>query len=548
MWLKKFQEAYETVLEGSRGLKKDMRRKQAFAKSLANTDSFVDYKNDPKKASKVHSMAFHSAQKMNTNKDTEFEYKDAAEKLHDWGTPENLELANKLKKRHPVKVFHMVNTNIVSNLENTFSYLIDNSMGHEDEKSPESDDEISVSVKKGVWNVSDSVVLSGFARLTAYYPTDVNTRPIGGNDIRKGLKVAQQPNRPISSHHWDEATAKLGDIFWVAAYIGEECQNTNLIRKILTDRNIKIERSSSNLGSVVDNTEADEQEIKEKSEEYYFEVSSLIDLSKTVNYAKIKSDELKTLYARLEKETPDDIGNYELVLFDKTDKVDYIIQQTQEIRNLQKEWRLLKDKIQSNFQEAFNKLEERDPSTYNAKSLVKSIQDYAFKKKLPAPEKKLDSGSDALIFETDNEFYLIRVEEFNDDENPEDLRELKFLNDPYIKETGGVAEITHWATIKANNKNYLVTWKEKVNTNIENYLYDIYPEETVYEILRSLNLCMLDAGNFSKEDSYRINTLKKYPETQPLVNAIERGLPNNDLSPENNLGINSQGNIVAYDC
>jgi hypothetical protein len=484
MWLSKFQEAYQKslygqqkVIEGSRGLKKDLRRKQAFAKKLSKTDSLVDYKNDPKKAAKSHSDAFHAAQKMNYIKDSDIEYKDAAEKLYDWGTPENLELAKKLKQRHPVKVFHMVNINRIHNIEKTINYLIDNSKGYEDENSISSDDEISVSVKKGVWNVAEAVVLAGFARLSAYYPTDVNTRPIGGNDKKSGLKVANLPNRPDDSHHWDEGTAKLNDIFWVSAYIGEDFQNIRKITEILSNKNIKIVRDSSHLGSIVNNTESDEQELKEKIDEYMSVVSKLLDFSRTVDYSDIISDDLKQIYAELEKETPDDFGNYELDLYDVKDKLEYVEQQIEEINNLYNRWRSLSSKIQhqisepmSNLEEKFHKeenikkLEEKDPASYNAKSLIKSIQDYAFKKKLPAPEKKLDSGSDALIFESDNEFYLIRVEEFNDDENPENLRELKFLNDPYIKETGGVAEITHWATLKANGKNYLVTWKEKVNS------------------------------------------------------------------------------------
>jgi hypothetical protein len=85
---------------------------------------------------------------------------------------------------------------------------------------------------------------------------------------------------------------------------------------------------------------------------------------------------------------------------------------------------------------------------------------------------------------------------------------------------------------------------KEFNTYIENYLYKIYPEETVSHLLSILNLPMYNSNQMYN----KIHQLNEYPETQPLFNAIERELPFNDLSPENNLGINSQGNIVAYDC
>jgi hypothetical protein len=713
MWLSKFQEAYQKslydqqkVIEGSRGLKKDLRRKQAFAKKLSKTDSLVDYKNNPKKAAKSHSDAFHAAQKMNYSKDSDFEYKDAAEKLHDWGTPENLELAKKLKQRHPVKVFHMVNINRISSIEKTLNYLIDNSKGHEDENSISSDDEISVSVKKGVWNVSEAVILAGFARLSAYYPTDVYTRPIGGNDTRSGLKVAREPSRSDDSHHWDEGTAKLNDIFWVSAYIGEDCQNLRKITEILSNKNIKIVRDSSHLGSIVNNTESDEQELKEKIDEYMSAVGKLLDFSRTVDYSDIISDDLKQIYAELEKETPDDFANYELDLYGVKDKLEHVEQQTEEINSLYNRWRSLSSKIKQQLSESMSnleeqatidftkvyhvtslknyekikieglqinkerfftsvpsieemgdwvksaygcnpiflatkpnlyyaentielivdvsnlqiaadlgslidkgaeltekgfffdynfkglgyefpnvdlqepyfyekaikstktlvclenidpsritvniiakkknikKLEEKDPASYNVKSLIKSIQDYAFKKNLPAPEKKLDRGSDALIFDTDNKEYIIRVEEIEEHEDPKNLRELKFLNNPNIKKTGGVAEIIHWKIISSSSINYLVTWKEKVNTNMENYLYNKYPPDTVNFIVKLINFYAYKANDLENKLHY----LNNYPETQPLYNAIQNGLPINDLAFDQNLGINSKGIIVAYDC
>jgi hypothetical protein len=45
----------------------------------------------------------------------------------------------------------------------------------------------------------------------------------------------------------------------------------------------------------------------------------------------------------------------------------------------------------------------------------------------------------------------------------------------------------------------------------------------------------------------KLKILKQYDETVALAEAIEEGMPTNDLSLESNLGVTADGRVVAFD-
>jgi hypothetical protein len=164
----------------------------------------------------------------------------------------------------------------------------------------------------------------------------------------------------------------------------------------------------------------------------------------------------------------------------------------------------------------------------------------------PKPTKVLDSGSDALIFETSNKNILIRVEQIDDDEYVDNLPEYQ-LSDWDIQATGGVSKIYHINEYHIDNNSYLVSWKERVNPNFEYVLYRKYGENAS-EIIYALHLYELAYGFSSPETKEeKLNILKNTKETSRLYDAIMEGLPIGDLSPDSNMGLNNDGYIVAFD-
>ncbi len=76
-----------------------------------------------------------------------------------------------------------------------------------------SQEEISVSVHKGVW--TSGYYLQGTSKLLLYYPVDVNTLRIDGK------LVPNRPFRQSDERDWDEAVIRLADVTWKTFYVSE---------------------------------------------------------------------------------------------------------------------------------------------------------------------------------------------------------------------------------------------------------------------------------------------------------------------------------------
>lgn len=321
------------LLEGSRSLKRDMRRKQALAKNMVRNDPHSDL--SPKQIARHHSTAFHDAQRMNREGEKKHEYDDAAELDTEWGTDEHKERMQQLRQRKPVRVYHMVSPHRTHSLEDSLEFLLGFDSRNNDHEPL--DTEISVSVRKGVWNVEESVMLTGLARLSSYYPTDVFTQA----DTKTGLKYATEPTRGEDSHHWDEATVRLSDIVWDKGYIGEgvwENHSAKAIEGIFEKYDIPIARTPSEFGSAMSNTAADERDVKDALEEYYSKVQDLISMSQFFE----PNEENEAEWEELADKTPDDFGMWEIELFGVQDKLGEIEKHTAEVEDLIDRWEALK--------------------------------------------------------------------------------------------------------------------------------------------------------------------------------------------------------------
>jgi hypothetical protein len=92
-----------------------------------------------------------------------------------------------------------------------------------------------------------------------------------------------------------------------------------------------------------------------------------------------------------------------------------------------------------------------------------------------------------------------------------------------------------------------VSWQEAVDDNVEGYFYRTYKgdKETQDKILGALSgLYDLHWGGSGRR---KLKILKEFEETEYLAEAIEEGLPTGDLDLSSNLGMTSDGRVVAYD-
>lgn len=206
----------------------------------------------------------------------------------------------------------------------------------------------------------------------------------------------------------------------------------------------------------------------------------------------------------------------------------------------------MKNLIKKIIKEELEKLNEKDPNEYDANMLISEISEIANDENQPRPRKKLDTGSNAMVFETTNPKILIRAELIDEGEESYDLKEYT-LADEDIQDTGGVSKIFHIGEYTINNAQYLITWKEKINENFEYIIYRKYNDEQASEILHALHLYNLMYGASSEQRKKQLDVLKRTKETSKLYNAIMAGLPIGDLSPDSNMGVNSNGDIVAFD-
>ncbi len=206
----------------------------------------------------------------------------------------------------------------------------------------------------------------------------------------------------------------------------------------------------------------------------------------------------------------------------------------------------MKNIIKQIIKEELQKLNEKDPNEYDANVLISEISEIANDVNQPKPTKKLDTGSNAMVFETTNPNIIIRAELIDEGEESYDLGEYT-LADEDIQNTGGVSKIFYIGEHTINNGQYLITWKEKINENFEYIIYQKYNDEQASEILYALHLYNLIYGASSEQRNKQLAVLKRTKETSKLYNAIMAGLPVGDLAPGSNMGVNSKGYIVAFD-
>lgn len=168
------------------------------------------------------------------------------------------------------------------------------------------------------------------------------------------------------------------------------------------------------------------------------------------------------------------------------------------------------------------------------------------------PQEEIGSGNFATVYATQNPSIVMRMERKVDPNSCE-----KFMRDPAIQATGGVAKI-----FGTNNQ---ITYKERVNTNWPEYLGAKYKEvlEGMYDIPKLLQMMPYGAETAEKHgeisaflqlalEAFRqkdaiIGFLRTFDEAEGLIRAINMGLPFDDLHTDN-LGINGQGKLVVIDC
>jgi hypothetical protein len=175
----------------------------------------------------------------------------------------------------------------------------------------------------------------------------------------------------------------------------------------------------------------------------------------------------------------------------------------------------------------FKQFFENTEDNLKIKSPLEILQKVAIEHNMPTPTTFLDSGSSATIFNTTNPNIVARIAEKGECE--------KIMYEPHFQESKGVAKILLLIT----NDNHIVSFKEKVNTLYEQILKRLYP--------KNANKIIYTLDNLYFPSENPIPFLKKFKSTKYLADAIEMGLPTNDLS-SHNLGITQDNRIVAIDC
>ena len=163
------------------------------------------------------------------------------------------------------------------------------------------------------------------------------------------------------------------------------------------------------------------------------------------------------------------------------------------------------------------------------------------------PIKLIGKGAVAKVYDTKNPNIVIRVEYLKKSKELQDVSDNsceKIMEKPEIQSSGGVAKI-YKSIIKKYDFNHqenpvYITYKEKVNTDWLDYFSKKYGSKEADNIQKEID-------NIFQDKNKIIKTLKKYPEADGLLRAIELKLPMEDLH-SGNLGINAQNKLVAIDC
>jgi hypothetical protein len=157
----------------------------------------------------------------------------------------------------------------------------------------------------------------------------------------------------------------------------------------------------------------------------------------------------------------------------------------------------------------------------------------ADKRRLPRPTKYLDSGSEGVVFETENPAVVCRV---GTRERVFDLLEWQH--------TGAVVRVDFLEKVKDDDLGHIVlSWQERVDPNVEGFVYRMrLGKEDETRLLSALSGLYDDTAIRRK-----IKILREFGETENLAEAIAEGMPTGDLDLSSNLGVTSDGRIVAFD-
>lgn len=172
---------------------------------------------------------------------------------------------------------------------------------------------------------------------------------------------------------------------------------------------------------------------------------------------------------------------------------------------------------------------------------LKVAKNVSEKYNLAKPTSYLNGGFYAKVYNTEDPNLVIRVAR-----NEESECEKK-INEKEIQETGGVVKVYHQYEEDYDEENYIISYKEKVDTNWIGYLKKQYSEiSEEYKVLIDVIQWKLSSQSefYAKQG---LEILKKYKETDNLVNAVEAGISSDDLHKDN-IGVNKSGNIVVIDC
>lgn len=152
-------------------------------------------------------------------------------------------------------------------------------------------------------------------------------------------------------------------------------------------------------------------------------------------------------------------------------------------------------------------------------------QAHARRPGLPSPTELFDWGLNAAVFESTDPDVLIRVTHRDTLGN-----ELLLLDEDF---KGGVARL--FGVVHLGD--FVITWKERVSTNVQGFLVARGEPETARALL----------GLYDGLSEPQLETLKASEYTRGLAEAIELGLPTADIDLSLNLGVTRDGRVVAYD-
>jgi hypothetical protein len=157
---------------------------------------------------------------------------------------------------------------------------------------------------------------------------------------------------------------------------------------------------------------------------------------------------------------------------------------------------------------------------------------------LPAPVAEIGSGSEGVVFSTADPSQVCRV---GTTDRVTELMEWQH--------THAVVQVFYVEQMEAEdsdgeNIKVWVSWQERVDEHVEGLIYRMFGKGKDRE---GENRLLGALSALYHVNARQLKILKEYEETSYLAEAIEEGLPVRDLSLESNLGVTSDGRVVAFD-